>query len=354
MDKWLSAKLIKWYLQNKRDLPWRNVKDGYKIWLSEIILQQTQVAQGLSYYYRFVENYPTIVDLANASEDEVLKLWQGLGYYSRARNLLHTANTVMAKHGGAFPSTYLEIRNLKGVGDYTAAAIASFAFGLPHAVVDGNVYRLLSRVFGVETPIDSSLGKKQFFELANILLDVKKPDLHNQAIMEFGSQYCKPSKPDCENCILNARCIAYKQSAVANLPVKSKKTKVKRRYFNYLILSNSKSEILINRRERNDIWKGLYEFILIESKNSTSLLKLSNTSEFKELCGNQPSILYSSKEYKHVLSHQYLLAKFHIIKVKKFKTQEGLLKVTPKNLTNFAWPRLIEVFLNDCDIKEIL
>jgi A/G-specific adenine glycosylase len=354
MDKWLSAKLIKWYLQNKRDLPWRNIKDAYRIWLSEIILQQTQVAQGLSYYHRFVEKYPTIIDLATASEDEVLKLWQGLGYYSRARNLLHTANTVKTEYGGIFPSTYLEIRNLKGVGDYTAAAIASFAFGLPHAVVDGNVYRLLSRVFGMDTPIDSSLGKKQFFELANTLIDTKRPDLHNQAIMEFGSQYCKPTKPDCENCVLNAKCIAFQQSTVTSLPVKAKKTKVKNRYFNYLILANSKNEILINRRENADIWKGLYEFLLIESKGSTSLLKLSNTQAFKEICGNQPSVLYASKEYKHILSHQHLFAKFYVIKVKKFKNSEGFLKTNLKDLTNFAWPRLIEMFLNDCDIKEIV
>lgn len=354
MDKWLSARLIKWYKANKRDLPWRHEKDAYKIWLSEIILQQTQVVQGLAYYQRFTDYYPTIKHLANASEDEVLKLWQGLGYYSRARNLLQTAKTVVADFDGVFPSNYLEIRNLKGVGDYTAAAIASFSFGLPHAVVDGNVYRLLSRVYGIETPIDSTVGKKQFFELANSLLDRKQPDIHNQAIMEFGSQYCKPKNPDCLNCPLNTNCFAFKQARVAQLPVKANKTKVKKRYFTYLLLINSKNQILIKRREQNDIWKGLYEFLLIESKAPLSTQRLIKTEFFKANCGLEPNIISTSKLYKHVLSHQILWAKFYIIRLNKFKTGTGFVKTDISKLKLYAWPRLIDVFIKDCDVKEIL
>ena len=354
MDKWLSTRLIKWYKANKRDLPWRHEKDAYKIWLSEIILQQTQVVQGLAYYQRFTNKYPTIKHLANASEDEVLKLWQGLGYYSRARNLLQTAKTVVTDFDGIFPSNYLEIRNLKGVGDYTAAAIASFSFGLPHAVVDGNVYRLLSRIYGIETPIDSTMGKKQFFELANNLLDLKQPDIHNQAIMEFGSQYCKPKNPDCLNCPLNTNCFAFKHARVAQLPVKAKKTKVKKRYFTYLLLIDSKNQILIQRREQNDIWKGLYEFILIESKSPLSTLKLTHTQTFKDNCSKGSNLIYTSRQYKHILSHQVLLAKFYIIRVKNFKPGTGFVKTNINKLKLFAWPRLIDVFINDGDVKEIL
>lgn len=354
MDKWLSARLIKWYNVNKRDLPWRHEKDAYKIWLSEIILQQTQVVQGLAYYYRFTKNYPTIKHLAKANEDEVLKLWQGLGYYSRARNLLQTAKTVVTEFGGKFPGNYLDIRKLKGIGDYTAAAIASFAFGLPHAVVDGNVYRLLSRVFGIETPIDSTIGKKQFFELANALLDIKQPHIHNQAIMEFGSQYCKPKNPDCANCPLNTQCFAFKHSKVDQLPVKAKKTKVKKRYFTYLVIIDSKNQILIRRREQNDIWKGLYEFLLIESKTPLSTEKLINTQQFKDNCGLGANIVSTSKLYKHVLSHQLLQAKFYIVRLKAFKNGTGFVKTDLNKLKLFAWPRLIDVFINDGDIKEIL
>lgn len=230
-----STQIIEWYRTNKRDLPWRKTKNPYQIWLSEIILQQTRVEQGLSYYLKFIEKYPSIKDLANAPQDEVLKLWQGLGYYSRARNLHYTSKVITDKYKGEFPATYKEILDLKGIGEYTAAAISSFSFNLPYPVIDGNVYRVLSRVFDIDTPIDSTLGKKEFKELAYELINKNNPSEYNQAIMEFGALYCKPQSPDCENCIFTSTCLAFKTKKINELPVKSKKLKQKNRYFNYLV-----------------------------------------------------------------------------------------------------------------------
>ncbi len=224
-----SKKIIAWYQQNKRELPWRNTKDPYLIWLSEIILQQTRVEQGMAYYLKFAKEFPSVKELAKAENEKVMKLWQGLGYYSRARNLHTTAKTITDNYKGKFPEQHEDILLLKGVGEYTAAAIVSFAFNKPHAVVDGNVYRLLSRVFGIETPIDTTLGKKEFNALANELLDKKNPALHNQAIMEFGAIQCKPVSPDCSVCPLNTMCFAYSKKSVSKLPVKAKKTKVRNR-----------------------------------------------------------------------------------------------------------------------------
>lgn len=353
MEKWFSRAIINWYDVNKRDLPWRHEKNAYSIWLSEIILQQTQVAQGLSYYLKFKVAYPTVRHLANASEDEVLKLWQGLGYYSRARNLLAAAKMIVDEYDGTFPDNYESIRQLKGIGDYTAAAISSFAFGLPHAVVDGNVYRLLSRVFGIYTPIDSTAGKKEFKQLANKLLNTKQPAQHNQAIMEFGSQYCKPTNPDCENCVLNKNCVAYKLKAVQELPVKEKKVKIRQRYFNYLVITDKKGDILIQRRDKKDIWQGLYEFNLVETSEEISTEKLINTNNFKSLCAGNPVIKHVSGAYKHVLTHQHLNAKFCVVKTQGvFKPTQARTNVNSLNL--YAFPRLIEKFLDDCDLKEIL
>src|ERR1043165_6651460 len=258
--KHFSGKIMTWYEQNKRDLPWRNTRDPYLIWLSEVILQQTRVDQGMAYYHKFAEAFPTVKDLAKADSDKVMKLWQGLGYYSRARNLHAAAKMVAGKYKGVFPASYEGIKELKGVGDYTAAAIASFAFKLPHAVVDGNVYRVLSRVFGIETPIDSTQGKKEFNKLANELLDISNPADHNQAVMEFGSQFCKPVNPDCKSCFFNTKCFAFKHSKVPELPVKSKKTKVRSRYLNYFIIVDKNGSIFVHKRQKKDIWEGLYEF----------------------------------------------------------------------------------------------
>lgn len=347
MEAWFSKKLINWYNFNKRSLPWRNHTNPYFIWLSEIILQQTQVGQGLSYYNTFIKNYPTIKHLANASEDKILKDWQGLGYYSRARNLHSAAKSILENHKGKFPTNYTEIRNLKGVGDYTAAAIASFAYNLPYAVVDGNVYRVLSRLFGNETPIDSNIGKKQFQQLANELLDKKNAATHNQAIMEFGSQYCKPVNPNCENCIFNKKCFAFVNNLVSVLPVKEKKTKIKNRYLHYVLIIDKNKTIIINKRSTNDIWKGLYEFYLIETDSQFTEEKLVEHSNLKQICPTKFSIQYISKQYKHILSHQHLFTKFYVLKINS--THKKINVTTPiSSLAKFAFPRLIDKFLNDC------
>lgn len=348
-----SKLLLAWYQQNKRDLPWRHETDAYKIWLSEIILQQTQVVQGLSYYQKFVKHFPTVKHLAKAPEDEVLKLWQGLGYYSRARNLHNAAKHIVEKHKGKFPTTYEEIRALKGVGDYTAAAIASFAYGQPYAVVDGNVYRVLSRVFGIGTPIDTTEGKKQFQQLANELLYKKDPGQYNQAIMEFGAMYCKPANPDCESCIFSSSCEAKAKKSVARLPVKEKKTAIKKRYFNYLVCIDKNKNIRVNKRLDKDIWQGLYEFDLIETTQETEWEKLMQQKEMKRIIGKAGTLTHTSELYKHVLSHQHLYARFYILKLNnRFESDETV--INSKNWQKLAFPRLIDKFINDCKLEKLL
>jgi A/G-specific adenine glycosylase len=352
MEKWFSKGLQKWYDQNKRDLPWRNERDPYRIWLSEIILQQTQVKQGLSYYLKFIKNYPTIKHLAKASEDQILKDWQGLGYYSRARNLHFAAKSIVSGNNGYFPENYEEIMSLKGIGAYTAAAIASFAFNMPHAVVDGNVYRLLSRVFGISRAIDSAEGKKEFQALASGLMDTKQPAAHNQAIMEFGSQFCKPANPDCNSCIFKSKCYAFGAGSVSLFPVKSKKIKVVSRYFNYLVLVDKNKDIAVNKRMGNDIWKGLYEFCLIESPADIMPAQLFELKEFKEASHKNLKVLHASKTYKHILTHQNLYAKFYVIKL-DFTHTRLQSRSKAGTLGRFAFPRLIEKFLNDCNLAEL-
>lgn len=287
-----------WYRLNARELPWRNTKNPYFIWLSEVILQQTRVDQGMNYYLKFIENYPTLTQLANADEEAILKLWQGLGYYSRARNLHKTAQQVRDEFNGTFPGTYQEIIQLKGIGPYTAAAISSFAFDLPHAVVDGNVYRILSRYYGIDEPIDSGKGKKLFQELADSLIPETEPALFNQAIMEFGAVQCTPNNPDCESCVLNQSCIsAFNPELIKKLPVKKGKTKVRKRYFHYLHIEKG-LEIALDQRTGKDVWEKLYEFPLIESENETIPL------EFKD----SATLSYQTK---HILSHQHIYAFFY-------------------------------------------
>ena len=345
-----SKKLIKWYIANQRKLPWRGIKDPYKIWLSEIILQQTQVNQGLSYYNKFVKYYPNVKLLANARVDEVMKHWQGLGYYSRARNLHETSKIISKKYKGVFPKTYDEIRELKGIGDYTAAAIASLAYGLPRAVVDGNVYRVLSRVFGVKLPIDSGEGKKYFQNLANELLAKKDAAIYNQAIMEFGALYCRPVNPDCANCIFNDKCVALQKQTVNVLPFKSKKTKVKDRYFNYIFFQH-KSATYISKRSKKDIWQGLYEFYLIETDKKQKPDALLKSKAFKAIVNvKNITVKYVSKEYKHILSHQNLHTIFYTIQLKHPLATKLLKKVNISSIRKYAFPRLIEKFLKDEDI----
>ncbi len=342
-----AKNLINWYKTNKRELPWRHTSDPYKIWLSEIILQQTQVVQGLSYYYKFVKNYPTVKHLAKAPIDEVMKNWQGLGYYSRARNLHEAAKYIVMHYKGVFPKTYLEIRQLKGVGDYTAAAIASSAYNLQHAVVDGNVYRVLSRVFGIETPIDSGEGKKQFQNLANELLPKKESSLYNQAIMEFGALYCRPSNPNCSECIFKYKCAAFAEEKVSFFPVKAKKTKVKIRYFNYFIFTN-KQTVYISKRQEKDIWQGLYEFYLIETPKKIKNELILKTKEVRKIASLKESVIKSiSKEYKHILSHRQLFTRFYHLEIKHSIKLKSTINVKIKDLNKYAFPRLIERYLID-------
>jgi A/G-specific adenine glycosylase len=311
--------LIYWYLQNKRDLPWRNTKNPYFIWLSEIILQQTRVNQGLDYYTKFITSFPTIFDLANASEESVLKLWQGLGYYSRARNLHYSAKYIVKELNGNFPGCYNDLIKLKGVGDYTASAIASICFNEPTAVVDGNVYRVLARYFGLNTPINSTKGIKEFKQLSQLLQDPEKPDMHNQAIMEFGAVQCKPQNPDCNGCPLNNSCIAWQKNQVDSFPVKEKKKSVKKRYFNYLVICDIEGRILLKQRRNKDIWQGLYEFPLVETPNEIQQNELVNTPNFNKIVPNKKASisLFNTGDIIHKLTHQHLYTKFWIIEIDK-------------------------------------
>lgn len=315
-----SNKLISWYLQNKRDLPWRKTKNPYFVWLSEIMLQQTRVAQGMAYYLKFTETFPTVFDLAKANESTVLKMWQGLGYYSRARNLHATAKYIAFELDGKFPSTYKEIVKLKGIGDYTASAIASICFEEPTAVVDGNVYRVLSRYFGIETPINSSAGNKEFKELAQTLIDTSKPGTYNQAIMDFGAIQCKPKNPICLFCPFSESCVALQKNKIDVLPVKDKKTKVKDRYFNYLVLKTKDNKTILHERKGKGIWQGLYEFPKIESTSSINKEELIALKEFTDFFPEETSIsLFNTDEIVHKLSHQHLHTQFWIVETQNHK-----------------------------------
>ena len=313
----LANTLINWYKDNQRDLPWRRTSDPYNIWISEIILQQTRVAQGTGYYIRFIEQFKDVKSLANAPIDEVLRLWQGLGYYSRARNLHFTANTILDKYNSEFPKTYTELLHLKGVGHYTAAAIASFAFNENVAVLDGNVYRVLSRFFGISSDISSTSGQKVFHEISNKNLPTKNSQEYNQAIMEFGALQCTPKSPNCNECPLSNDCHAYKYSLQGELPVKLKKVKTKNRYFNYFIF-RIKNQLYLKKRTKNDIWKELYDFHLHESTRSSkpeTIIK-----KDKLLTSLEPNIISvktKQETVKHILSHQNLFIQFIEVNLNK-------------------------------------
>jgi A/G-specific adenine glycosylase len=343
--------LITWYLHNKRDLPWRKTHDPYKIWLSEIILQQTRVAQGLSYYLQFTETYPTVGNLAKATEQEVLKLWQGLGYYSRARNLLSTAKYIENELDGEFPSTYEGLIALKGIGPYTAAAIASFSYNLPHAVIDGNVNRVLSRLFDVDLPMNSKEGMKVLKELANKCLSQKDPANYNQAIMELGALICTPQKPVCSDCPLQEKCLAYAHRNVLKRPVKIKKQTVRDRYLNYMVLE-TESEIIFKERKDNDIWKGLNDFSLIEdvAEPEEPYLRSEIKKRFPELIvETRPTA--PAQEYIHKLSHQRIVAKFWKYKVSgSLPENSGFFKVEKSHIDSVAVPRLVHKFLEDQEL----
>ena len=336
-----SIDLIEWYNKNKRDLPWRKTNDPYTIWLSEIILQQTRVDQGLAYFNKFIANYPVVTDLADAPEEEILKLWQGLGYYSRARNLHYTAKLIKNHHNGVFPKEYEDILALKGVGEYTAAAISSFSFNQPYPVIDGNVYRVLSRVFGIEDAIDSFNGKKIFKALAEELINKKNPATYNQAIMEYGALQCTPKIPKCENCIFKLECYALKNNLIEILPKKGKKIKQTNRFFNYLIIKNDEF-IYINRRTKNDIWKGMYDFPLIESKSEIkSPLTLKDNLSIRDV-----KIIDKSEPIKHILSHQKIYATFWKLEMSKpLNIESDYIKIKLKEINNYPVPKLIENYI---------
>ena len=337
--------LLDWYAREGRDLPWRRTRDPYRIWLSEVILQQTRVAQGTEYYLRFTERFPDVASLAAAPEDEVLKLWQGLGYYSRARNLHAAARQVVERFGRRFPVALEEVRSLRGVGDYTAAAICSAAYDAPCAVVDGNVYRVLARLFDLDAPIDSTAGKRAFAELAQSQLDTAHPGRYNQAIMDFGALRCIPSSPRCEACPLAGRCLALAAGTVAARPVKQSKTKVRDRWFNYLHISSG-DRTLLRRREGRDIWQGLYEFPLIETEAPVELPELVRLPQFRELLGDAPWHLVRSIPLpKHQLSHQTLHAVVHRIETPSLTPAAAAMAVPTAALGDYAVPRLIDRYL---------
>ncbi|WP_121665871.1 A/G-specific adenine glycosylase [Mesonia aquimarina] len=341
--------LLNWYLAHKRDLPWRKTNTPYTIWLSEIMLQQTRIAQGLPYYQKFIANFPTVFDLAEADEEQVLKLWQGLGYYSRARNLHFTANYVAEELNGVFPDNYNDLKKLKGVGDYTAAAIASICYQEPVAVVDGNVYRVLSRYMGIETPINSTEGVKEFKALAQKMLYKKDPANYNQALMEFGALHCKPKNPLCESCPFQKKCVAFQQGKVASLPVKLKKTKVRTRHFNYLVFFND-DKTLLQKRTGKGIWENLYEFPLVETATEIQMEDFSKQSAVKKILKNEPKKiqLYNNKPIKHVLSHQKIFAKFWVIKVDDFPDNflKPVVKTNFSAIETYAVPVLLEKFID--------
>lgn len=344
-----SKQLTEWYLLNKRELPWRESSDPYKIWISEIILQQTRVNQGLAYYERFICRFPNVNVLSEASEDEVLKYWQGLGYYSRARNLHTTAKTIASLYDGIFPADYQSVLSLKGIGSYTAAAICSFAYNQPYAVVDGNVFRVLARFFGIQTPIDSSAGKKEFAEIAQNLLDKKNPGLHNQAIMDLGAVICTPLSPNCAECPLQSGCFSFSHKTWSHFPVKSQKTKQRNRYFFYFYITN-KGKTYLHKREQKDIWQNLYELPLIEADNMLSDEELQKeiTSHLLKTEFRNLQITKTHSIVKHILSHQTIYAFFLEASASYQNSSDSiLLEINESNIGDYAISRLTDIFLSE-------
>ena len=347
-----SIQLLKWNkLYNQREMPWKGEKDPYKIWLSEIILQQTRVEQGLGYYNCFVTNFPSIKQLAAAEETTVFKLWEGLGYYTRCKNLIATARYIAYELNGVFPKTYDSILALKGIGPYTAAAVASFAFNLPHAVVDGNVYRVLSRFFGIGTPIDTTIGKQLFNTLANELLHKKMPGIYNQALMDFGATICKPKLPLCNTCPMLIKCEAYKNNLVGTLPIKEKSISKKIRWFNYLVFEHNEC-IYVRKRGAKDIWENLYEFTLIESEGALPIERLRQSEIIKAVTGNQAfEINHISIIYKQQLTHQTIYGQFISVKLTRTPNFTGFKKTNTIDLLQLPFPKFITTYLKDKNVS---
>lgn len=344
--------ILKWNKHyNKREMPWKGEKDPYKIWLSEIILQQTRVEQGLDYYNRFVKKFPTVQKLAKAHETTIFKLWEGLGYYSRCKNLITTAKFIATELDGRFPDKYEDIINLKGIGPYTAAAIASFSFNLPHAVVDGNVYRVLSRYFGIDTPIDSNEGKKYFNQLAHSLLDKKNPATYNQAMMDFGAVVCKPKLPNCGDCILKKNCSAFNNNNIGLFPVKSKAISKKNRWFYFVIIAAGNS-FYVTKRGAGDIWENLYQFVLIEHHEKMALLNIEQHPEMKKLFNKTPfRITNISEQYKQQLTHQTIYGQFIHVSINKQIAVKNHHPVGLTALKKLPFPKFITNYLKDKNVS---
>lgn len=347
-----QREIVKWYSINKRELPWRDTTDAYVIWLSEIILQQTRVEQGLPYFQRFLQNYPTVNDFANATEAQVLKLWQGLGYYSRGRNMLFTARHIQEKLAGIFPCKYEELILLKGVGEYTAAAISSFSANESRAVLDGNVFRVLSRYFGIETAINSTEGKKEFTALANALIEDQNPSIYNQAIMEFGALQCKPKSPDCSVCPVQSSCYARANDRVNVLPLKLKKLKKRTRYFNYFVCQDGEN-LLVKKRIAGDVWQELYDFPLIETEKNYQEIQEYFLPELKNNFGEDCLITPISQQ-KHLLTHQTIYVQFFGLDnyIINFNKNAEIKWVSLAEFEELPQPKVIANFMNSNSIKQ--
>jgi A/G-specific adenine glycosylase len=350
--KYFTKQLLEWNkMENDRPMPWKGEKDPYKIWLSEIILQQTRVAQGWEYYNRFIATFPDVKKLAKASNEKVFKLWEGLGYYTRCKNLIATAKLIAKEKEGVFPDTYTEIISLKGIGPYTAAAIASFAYNLPHAVVDGNVFRVLSRFFGIETPTDSTTGKKLFTALAEELLDKTEPGIYNQAIMDFGAVICKPQSPLCVSCPLINKCEAFLHQKIDELPVKTGKMKKKARWFYYFIVEYG-GKIYVRKRGPKEIWENLYEFVLFESDKLLSVKELQSTEFYKNTTAkNKAVILQVSQMYKQQLTHQTIRGCFIQVKLQREPLLRGYKPVTYNKISKLPFPKFITGYLAENELQ---
>ena len=345
--------LLEWYRKNSRDLPWRRTRDPYLVWLSEIILQQTRIDQGLPYYERFVITFPDITALASAGEEQVLKLWQGLGYYSRARNLLETAVRIQRDYGGKFPSEYKKIRELKGIGDYTAAAIASIAFGLPYPVVDGNVLRFYARFYGIEESVDSGKVKNLVTRLAEAHISHDAPGDFNQAIMEFGATVCRPSNPSCEDCVVRSGCKALAENFVSKIPARTAKNPAKQRYINYFVIVSESIQgkmVFLNKRAEDDIWKGLFDFPFFETDDRTDPGEVPESSEIaRQVLRQKGRCVSVSGMYTHILTHQRLHARFFRFACES-EIDLDFLKVPLSKVHEYPVPRLIDRYLSDTEL----
>lgn len=344
----ITIRLLSWYSEYKRELPWRNNNDSYQIWISEVILQQTRIDQGIGYYLRFLERFPNVASLASASEEEVLKVWQGLGYYSRARNLHQAARQIITQHNGILPSSYNGLISLKGVGAYTAAAVASIAFGLPHAVLDGNVFRVLTRLFAIETAIDSPIGRKMISEIAQSLLPEEDPGSYNQAIMDFGALICTPLQPRCNTCVLQESCMAYTKGDVTIYPIKERKTKISNRYFHYFHILQG-NHTYLQKRNQPGIWRNLYEFPLIETMQPADFMQLKQTDAFRELFPEVTTLSFEPKLIlRHQLTHQHIHTRFYQVEIPErftFTPPSALFVTQSEELHNYPVSRLMHKYL---------